>query len=164
MTGDINVEIELVPKDSLGSSFNDEDGRHDEWYLSARGILTRNKHHLCALREQDELDVNDPIYYGRQFRDTVRYLPLCPLLRDSFQRDQRNHDQFVQQADLYWQQRRHLRGVEATRARHDCDAHYSRLQYAITCVIVGFTISTMARTAQEKQGASSTLFWGGAWD
>ncbi|KAF8130504.1 hypothetical protein K438DRAFT_1999296 [Mycena galopus ATCC 62051] len=141
-TGNINIDIELIPKDLLGISLNSEDGRHDEWYLSARGILTRNKHHLCALREQEELDVNDPIYYGRQFRDTVRYLPLCSSLRDSFQRNQRNH------GDAFEAWKRLGQGMTVIHLTAD-------YEHALTCVIVGFTISTMAHAAQEHQGVQT---------
>ncbi|KAF8135905.1 hypothetical protein K438DRAFT_1997109 [Mycena galopus ATCC 62051] len=141
--GDMNIEIKLIPKDSLGISLNAEDGHHDEWYLSAGGILTRNKHHLCGLWEDDEANVNEPIYYGRQFRDTVRYLPLCPPLRASFKRDQREH------ADAFeaWKQvGQDMGGIFVT-------ADYV---YAINCVTVTFTISAMARAAREPQISTAT--------
>ncbi|KAF8214427.1 hypothetical protein K438DRAFT_1955478 [Mycena galopus ATCC 62051] len=90
----------LVPGDSLSRTANAQDGSHDDWYLSANDRLTRHRNHLATMREADPVDIKDPIYWGRQFRDIVCFVPLCNGLGDSFEPNTEGH---MEQTEwVYW--------------------------------------------------------------
>ncbi|KAF8140683.1 hypothetical protein K438DRAFT_1785451 [Mycena galopus ATCC 62051] len=90
----------LVQENSLGVSGIAEDGSHEDWYLSANGQVTRHKNHLATMREDNPISIKDAIYWGRQFRDIVRFLPLCPKLRGSFRADDEGEHKQVDW--LFW--------------------------------------------------------------